>query len=205
MNFQKWHKHWKKKGGKNIIEEFIYDTCNDFDPDESVNVEVKSQENSVKMKIDNSPRIKVHLSDYKPYDGTFKAWKKWKRMFLATVHVHKMGVYVSDRDYIPTDAEETEMMNEASNFLYCALEYSCAGSNAITTIEKFKKLRDGIGAFLELYDWIESQGLEDYNVEYAWRVIKNHKLTPNGNGEKFINDYELAVSKLIDENEVVSD
>ena len=46
---------------------------------------------------------------------------------------------------------------------------------------------------------------KDYNVEYAWRVINNYNLTPNGNGEKFITDYELAVLKLIDENEVVSD
>ena len=36
-------------------------------------------------------------------------------------------------------------------------------------------------------------------------MIKNHKLTLNGNGEKFITDYESAVAKLIDENEVVSD
>ena len=103
------------------------------------------------------------------------------------------------------DAEETEMKIEASNFSYCALEYSCAGSNVITTIEKFKKLRDGIYSFWALYYWRESQGLEDYNVEYLWRVIKNHKLKPNGNGEKFITDYESAVLKLIDENEVVSD
>ena len=94
----------------------------------------------------------------------------------------QMGVYVSDRDYISTDDEVKEMMNEANNILYCALEYSCAGSNAMATIDRFKKFRDGISAFWALYDWMESQGLEDYNVEYAWRVIKNHKLTPNGNG-----------------------
>ena len=116
-----------------------------------------------------------------------------------------MEVYVSNRDYIPTDAEETDMMRKASNFLYCALEYSCAGSNAITTIQKFKKLRDGISTFWALYDWMKSQGLEYYNVEYNWRVKKNHKLTPNVNGEKFITNYESAVVKLINENEVVSD
>ena len=88
-------------------------------------------------------------------------------MFVATAHIHKMGEFITDRNYMPTSKEEIEEMNRASDFLYSALEYLCVGGNTITVIEKHKLTRNGFKAYCVLYDWMESQVIEDFNVEEA--------------------------------------
>ena len=101
--------------------------------------------------------MKISLSDYKSFDGTYKEWAIMKCQFTATANAHGYGDYINVDYEIPEETEAGyKKYLKASSYVYNALEYSCCAGTAITIIQKFKKNREGIKAWRKLIEWMES-------------------------------------------------
>ena len=97
-----WYRNYLGNGGNNIVKEFTEEVWESFDIDDNEEKENKSVEQKTTMKIS--------LSDYKSFDGTYKEWSIMKRQFTATANAHGYGDYINT-DYEIPDEDETGYKN----------------------------------------------------------------------------------------------
>ena len=118
INMIKWCKEYYNQGGEDIdlINDFTDKVWESCDPDED-----SGQETTSTMTYENKTSIKISLSDYKNFDGSYKEWAVMKRQFTVTANAHGFGAYVDKEYEIPTELHSSyKKYVKASNHVYNA-------------------------------------------------------------------------------------
>ena len=147
--------------------------------------------------------LKVSLKDYPTTSGKSSDWNRYRRKLIATAtangheQVYQSNFKVPDPTSDPSGYQKYLELNAMA---FSAIDYGTTDSTLRSKVEKYRALKDGRAAFLELDAFQRGQGSNETCATNSWTKLNRLKLTSTfpGGVEAFLGKWGDVIEELTD-------